>query len=526
MRQLAQALQARGLTVWLDEAELVPGRPWQEAVEGIIQTAHTAAVLVGSDGLGPWEAPEMRACLSQYVKRDLPVIPVLLPDAPREPALPLFLQAFTRVDLRAGLTDDGLNRLEWGITGLKPNGRPAPAVSGTAPSAVDAPAPEPQLDYLGCRHPDFPDQEVFRFRNPLLALHLRNRQSCLDRQQRAQALLTRLAVVLPPHNRGIAELHLVLLDHVGDEDRRRALDGELYYWLDAAHARSAGRELVADLKARRVSPEVVWGAIEQNEGRWPIWRQLVWLEAYGRQPHGVPEGMRGFWLNRLALVLKDAGEFERALGIAEECLAYYRAAEGANSANAGAALDVTASILDDLGEPGPALARHEEALVIARQVLPAGHPDIAKSLNNIGAALNALGRPQDALERLEEALAIRRKALPAGHPDIANSLDNIGAILAALGRPTEAKARWEESLAIHAARAADPAEVIHYCRQYADLAAQHADHPGALYWLDKALDLIPAAPTAGLPDPDALRRELTQQRADLAAAGAGPAPQP
>lgn len=120
VRQLAQALQARGLQVWLDEEQLVPGRPWQEALEEIIQTTRTAAVLVGKDGLGPWEIPEMRACLSEFVNRRLPVIPVLLPDAPTKPELPLFLRAFTWVDLRGGLTDTGLGRLQWGITGRKP----------------------------------------------------------------------------------------------------------------------------------------------------------------------------------------------------------------------------------------------------------------------------------------------------------------------------------------------------------------------------------------------------------------------
>ncbi len=95
VRQLAQALQKRGLQVWLDEEQLVPGRPWQEALEEIIQTTRTAAVLVGKDGLGPWEIPEMRACLSEFVNRRLPVIPVLLPGAPTKPELPLFLRAFT-----------------------------------------------------------------------------------------------------------------------------------------------------------------------------------------------------------------------------------------------------------------------------------------------------------------------------------------------------------------------------------------------------------------------------------------------
>ncbi len=120
VRQLTEALEARGLKVWLDEQQLVPGRPWQKELEEIIETARTAAVLVGRDSLGPWETEEMRACLSQFVKRHLPVIPVLLPNATTQPQLPLFLQEFTWVDLRSGLTGENLDRLEWGITGVKP----------------------------------------------------------------------------------------------------------------------------------------------------------------------------------------------------------------------------------------------------------------------------------------------------------------------------------------------------------------------------------------------------------------------
>jgi hypothetical protein len=120
VRELGENLRARGLHVWLDEWELVPGRPWQEALEEIIKTTKSAAVLVGADGLGPWELPEMRGCLSQFVKREFPVIPVLLPSAPAQPELPLFLTEFTWVDLRGGLSKEGLDRLVWGITGKKP----------------------------------------------------------------------------------------------------------------------------------------------------------------------------------------------------------------------------------------------------------------------------------------------------------------------------------------------------------------------------------------------------------------------
>jgi formylglycine-generating enzyme required for sulfatase activity len=127
VRELAKALRSRGLKVWLDEWELVPGRRWQEVLEETIRTVRSAAVVIGEAGFGPWETPEMRACLDQSARRDLPVIPVLLPGLPATAELPLFLQAFTWVDLREGFTENGLDRLQWGITGVKPGRRRLPA---------------------------------------------------------------------------------------------------------------------------------------------------------------------------------------------------------------------------------------------------------------------------------------------------------------------------------------------------------------------------------------------------------------
>ncbi len=126
--ELGKALKARGLRVWLAQWEIAPGRPWQVAMEQIIRTTRSAAVLVGRDGLGPWKDRAMRVCLSQFVDRGLPVIPVLMRGVPKKPELPRFLREFTWVDLRRGLTQETLDRLEWGVTGVKP-GAPRPIVS-------------------------------------------------------------------------------------------------------------------------------------------------------------------------------------------------------------------------------------------------------------------------------------------------------------------------------------------------------------------------------------------------------------
>jgi hypothetical protein len=53
VQQLAEELVARELRVWLDAWELIPGRPWQEALEAIVRTAWSVAVLVAKDGVGP-----------------------------------------------------------------------------------------------------------------------------------------------------------------------------------------------------------------------------------------------------------------------------------------------------------------------------------------------------------------------------------------------------------------------------------------------------------------------------------------
>jgi hypothetical protein len=125
VKTLGTALKQRGLVVWLDEWELRPGLTWQDALEEIVVGCKSATVCFGASGVGPWEEPEMQALLRRFVNEKkagniVPIIPVLLPGAPPDVKLPLFLEAFTWVDLRLGLTADGLERLRWGITGEKP----------------------------------------------------------------------------------------------------------------------------------------------------------------------------------------------------------------------------------------------------------------------------------------------------------------------------------------------------------------------------------------------------------------------
>jgi len=129
VRELKRRLSAEGLTAWLDEDELQPGVPWQRLLEAGIRASKSVAVLVGKDGLGPWENEEMQAALILATTNQRPVIPVLLPGAHLQSKLPMFLENRTWVNLGTDSIDDGVARLIWGITGSRAQPPAAPAPS-------------------------------------------------------------------------------------------------------------------------------------------------------------------------------------------------------------------------------------------------------------------------------------------------------------------------------------------------------------------------------------------------------------
>ncbi len=134
--ELADSLKNRELEVWLDIRELRPGSIAQESLEEGIKASKAGAVLIGKDGIGPWENQEMRALLDLAVRENKRVIPVLLPEAPSKPELPPFLSIRVWVDLRGGLTDEGVDELVYGIIGKKPSDRPPAPVAPAGAIAV------------------------------------------------------------------------------------------------------------------------------------------------------------------------------------------------------------------------------------------------------------------------------------------------------------------------------------------------------------------------------------------------------
>jgi predicted Zn-ribbon and HTH transcriptional regulator len=117
VRILATALRDVNVNPWLDEDEIPPGRWFQDVIQEVIPRVRAAAVIVGPEGLGRWEALELRTFISQCVSQGLAVIPVVLPGAEMPPGA-LFLRELNGVTFVRTLEEvEPFARLVWGITG-------------------------------------------------------------------------------------------------------------------------------------------------------------------------------------------------------------------------------------------------------------------------------------------------------------------------------------------------------------------------------------------------------------------------
>ena len=69
VKRIGESLKKRGILPWLDEWELRPGLPWQRLLERQIARIKSAAVFIGSEGVGPWQREE----LVQFHRNPYPV---------------------------------------------------------------------------------------------------------------------------------------------------------------------------------------------------------------------------------------------------------------------------------------------------------------------------------------------------------------------------------------------------------------------------------------------------------------------
>lgn len=112
VKDVAGRLKHRGVNTYLDTLDQeLPGKPFLRVIEDRLRKATTVAVFIGGGGLGPFQRLEVTLAVILAAKRGLRVVPVLLPGAGQISDLELFLDCFSWVDLREGITDEQVERL-------------------------------------------------------------------------------------------------------------------------------------------------------------------------------------------------------------------------------------------------------------------------------------------------------------------------------------------------------------------------------------------------------------------------------
>ena len=114
VEDITKKLKKAGMSPWFDLWNIPPGRSFQHLIANSIQKCNSAAVFIGTNGLGPWQEMEIEAIIRKFVIRGCPVIPVILPTVLKEPKLPPFLSGMSKVDFRID-SPDPINQLIWGI---------------------------------------------------------------------------------------------------------------------------------------------------------------------------------------------------------------------------------------------------------------------------------------------------------------------------------------------------------------------------------------------------------------------------
>lgn len=129
VRIVAKKLKQYELIPWLDEEEILPGQYFQDAIQRVIPQVTSAAIFISPLGLGRWQDLELKVFISQCVKRNIPIIPVLLPGIDTIPESLVFLAELNYVQFVDGIDDrKALERLVLGIRKQKIGDRLSPNI--------------------------------------------------------------------------------------------------------------------------------------------------------------------------------------------------------------------------------------------------------------------------------------------------------------------------------------------------------------------------------------------------------------
>ncbi len=132
VEQIARRLDQEGYKIWYDQAKIVPGESWSDALDRGLRESSHCLVFVGPGEVRPWQQEEIRTAINSAItqSKTFRLIPVLLPGVrvrPGDSELPSFLTNRQWVEFRESLdNEDDWHLLVCGLQGKEPGlGLPA-----------------------------------------------------------------------------------------------------------------------------------------------------------------------------------------------------------------------------------------------------------------------------------------------------------------------------------------------------------------------------------------------------------------
>ena len=152
----------------------------------------------------------------------------------------------------------------------------------------------------------------------------------------------------------------------------------------------------------------------------------------------------GYICDNAASVLRDLGEYEKALAFYEKAVKLKEAALGPEHRHTAASYNNIALLYYDMGDYDKALESYDKARKIREAVLGPAHPSTATTYDNLGEVYRVMGDYEKALEFHENARNIREAVLGPAHPDTAATYNNIALLYYDMGDYDKALEYYEK----------------------------------------------------------------------------------
>ena len=188
------------------------------------------------------------------------------------------------------------------------------------------------------------------------------------------------------------------------------------------------------------------GLILYNQGKLaeaePYFQQalILWRQA------GDPR--EGAALGHLALLARDQGHFDRAIGLFERAQTSLEAVLGPQHPDVQGNLNNLSEVYRATGQLRQAEIMLRRVLAVNERVLGPEHPLVATSLNNLAMVLTDEARYGEAEDLYKRVLRIDERTKGPDHPDVASTLNNLAVLYRRQERYAGAEPLLQRALAI------------------------------------------------------------------------------